>query len=142
MIFDVDKSDYLELIELWEASVRATHDFLPEAEIEGLKPVILNEYFDAVTLKCIKNADGKIIGFIGLSADNIEMLFIHPSAQGQGGGSKLCQYAVQQKNIIKVDVNEQNPRAILFYEKMGFQSYDRSELDEQGMPYPILHMKC
>lgn len=28
-----------------------------------------------------------------------------------------------------------------FYEHMGFKVYERSEIDEQGNPYPILFMK-
>ncbi|MEC7826407.1 MAG: GNAT family N-acetyltransferase, partial [Pseudomonadota bacterium] len=44
--------DYVSLIEIWEASVRATHDFLPEANITALKPLILEHYFDAVALRC------------------------------------------------------------------------------------------
>lgn len=40
-VIDVKQQDYLELIELWEESVRATHDFLPEQEIQRLKTLIL-----------------------------------------------------------------------------------------------------
>ena len=29
----VDPLDYIELIEIWEASVRATHDFLKEEDV-------------------------------------------------------------------------------------------------------------
>lgn len=42
--------------------------------------------------------------------------------------------------ITKVDVNEQNPQAIGFYEKMGFKPIGRSEKDGSGKPYPIIHM--
>ena len=38
-------------------------------------------------------------------------------------------------------VNEQNPQARGFYEHMGFAVRERSELDEQGNPYPILFME-
>lgn len=37
--------------------------------------------------------------------------------------------------------NEQNPGAVGFYEHMGFRTYARSERDEQGGPYTILHMR-
>lgn len=137
----VTKQDYLELIEVWEKSVQATHDFLPDEEIEQLKSLILDKYFDAVLIKCIKNIEGKIIGFSGVSNHKIEMLFVAPGAQGQGVGSALCQYAVAYQGVTKVDVNEQNPRAREFYEKMGFNVVGRSELDGQGKPYPILHME-
>lgn len=68
------------------------------------------------------------------------MFFVAPAAQGQGVGSKLCQHAIRYQCATKVNVNEQNPMAIEFYQKMGFSVVGRSELDQQGKPYPILHM--
>ena len=38
-------------------------------------------------------------------------------------------------------VNEQNPQAVGFYEHLGFQTYKRTECDEEGNPYPLLYMK-
>lgn len=140
-ICNVAKKDYLELIKIWEEAVRSTHDFLPEEEIQELKPLILNHYFDAVLLRCSKNSEGSVMGFIGIADDKIEMLFISPNEQGQGIGSALCQYATQQLGATKVDVNEQNPRAAEFYEKMGFKIVHRSEIDGQGKPHPILHLE-
>lgn len=80
-ICSVEKQDHLKLIKIWEESVRATQDFLPENEIHELKPLILNHYFDAVVLKCWKNTHSEIIGFIGVAEKKIEMLFISPNAQ-------------------------------------------------------------
>ena len=121
--------------------MRATHDFLPDDEIKQLKTLILDNYFNAVILKQIKNKEDKIIGFSGVDDHKIEMLFVAPSAQGQGVGSVLLQYAIEHQGITEVDVNEQNPRAKEFYNKMGFHVVARSELDGQGKPYPILHME-
>ncbi|ENH9207696.1 GNAT family N-acetyltransferase, partial [Vibrio vulnificus] len=42
--------------------------------------------------------------------------------------------------VTKVDVNEQNPQAVGFYEHMGFKVVSRSPLDDMGKPFPILHM--
>lgn len=47
----VEKADHLKLIEVWEASVRATHDFLAEDDLQELKPLILEQYFGAVDLR-------------------------------------------------------------------------------------------
>jgi putative acetyltransferase len=140
MIYNADKKDYPQLIAVWEASVRATHDFLSDEEIVRLKKLVLNKYFDSVELKCCKNAQDEIVGFCGLANKKIEMLFVASHAQGQGVGSRLCQYAIEH-GAIKVDVNEQNPRAIDFYKKMGFKIVGRSELDGEGRPYPLLHME-
>jgi putative acetyltransferase len=140
-ISKVEKSDYLELIDVWESSVRETHDFLKVEDILTLKPMILEHYFDAVDLRCIKNNHNKILGFVGVAAQNIEMLFILPSEIGKGLGKELMHYAIANQRAYKVDVNEQNPNAVRFYQKLGFKIVGRSKLDGQGNPFPLLHMR-
>lgn len=134
-------SDFVELVSVWEASVRATHDFLKEEDILFYKPLILNEYLKAVNLYCVKDSNGAIAGFMGLGEDSIEMLFIHTSFRGNGIGKALLQFAINELKANKVDVNEQNDQALGFYLKMGFKVVNRSELDGMGKPYPILHME-
>ncbi len=68
------------------------------------------------------------------------MLFIKPQHFGEGIGRNLVKHAVDNLNASKVDVNEQNPNAIGFYEKVGFKKVGRSELDGQGKPFPLIHM--
>lgn len=134
------RADYPALIELWEASVRATHHFLPEAEILALKPLILEHYFDAVTLHFARTEEGRIAGFCGLCDRKIEMLFVAPAERGSGVGRRLVEHAIRQCGATLVDVNEQNEQAVGFYLKMGFTVTGRSPLDGQGKPYPLLHM--
>lgn len=126
---------------MWEASVRATHHFLKEEDIAFFKPLILNEYLKAGELRGVRDLEGKIIGFLGAAGKNLEMLFIHPEARGMGIGKLLLQYAFQELEVTKVDVNEANEQALGFYQHAGFQVTGRSELDATGKPYPILHMK-
>lgn len=140
-IQEVTQNSYRELIEIWESSVRATHDFLPEEKIEELKPLILKHYFDAVELRSFHNQKNKIIGFIGVADSNIEMLFVEPKCFGQNIGRRLTEFAIDNLNAWKVDVNEQNPKAIGFYERLGFVKYGRSDFDGQGNPFPLIHMQ-
>ena len=72
-------TEYKEVVAVWEASVRATHDFLKEEDIAYFKPLILNQYLDAVRLRCIKNTDNKIIGFSGVAEQNLEIAFYSSS---------------------------------------------------------------
>jgi putative acetyltransferase len=136
----VDKSDYPEIVEVWEASVRATHHFLREEDIVYFKPLILNTYLDAVEIRCVKAVDNRIVGFLGVAGENLEMLFLHPDYRGKGIGASLLHYAIHQQHITKVDVNEQNEQAVGFYKHAGFTTIGRSERDGTGKPYPILHM--
>lgn len=50
-------------------------------------------------------------------------------------------HAVSGLGVTEVDVNEQNPQAYCFYQKQGFKKYSRSELDGQGNPFPVLHLR-
>jgi putative acetyltransferase len=134
-------ADYQEIVDVWEASVRATHHFLKEEDIQYFKPLILNEYLQAVNLYCTRNERGHIIGFLGTVVDKIEMLFIDPTNRGKGIGKRLLQYAINQLGTRKVDVNEENHQAVGFYKHMGFQATSRSDVDSMGKPYPILSME-
>ncbi len=135
------KSDQQQLLDIWESSVRATHDFLAEEDLIQLKPLIFEQYFNAVDLTCVKNNQGKILGFCGVHDGHIEMLFIAPEARGSGAGRLLVSHAIQQQGATAVDVNEQNEQARGFYEHIGFVVTGRSPLDGQGKPYPLLHMQ-
>ncbi len=135
------KAEYPQLIQVWEASVRATHHFLKEEDILFFKKQIFEHYFDAVQLYVVRNDKNEISGFLGTSEDSIEMLFIHPDARGKGIGSALLSYAVNELHLHKVDVNEQNGQATGFYLHNGFSVVGRSESDSTGKPYPILHLK-
>lgn len=134
-------SDYAELTRVWEASVRATHDFLPDSYIELLKNLVLTRYLDAVMLICTRDHRLQITGFAGVAAGKIEMLFIDPAHRGQGLGRQLLRYAVEHLNACQLDVNEQNPQALGFYFKQGFEVIGRTEHDGMGQPYPLLHMR-
>ena len=139
-IIKATQNDYEILIKLWEGSVRATHHFLSERDILTYKQLILSKYFDLVDLFCFKAHD-VILGFLGLSNDNVQMLFIDPSARGKGIGKELMKFAIEEKKATKVDVNEQNEQAVGFYKHLGFVIMERFENDDAGKPYPILAME-
>ncbi|MGB0899581.1 MAG: GNAT family N-acetyltransferase [Psychrobium sp.] len=140
MIENVTSSNFAELLMVWEDSVRATHDFISEADIAEFKPMIIEHAFPAVTLRCVRGKSQKILGFIGVAENKIEMLFVLNKCRGQGIGKQLLNFAINELGATKLDVNEQNPLAVEFYKHMGFDITSRSPLDDMGKPFPILHM--
>jgi len=137
----VSKAEYTQVVEVWEASVRATHHFLREEDIKYFKPLILNKYLNAVRLRCIRNKFEEIIGFMGVADQHLEMLFIHPAYLRKGLGTNLLTYSINKFSVNKVDVNEENDHAVQFYKHFGFITVGRWELDSSGKSYPILHME-
>ncbi|MFY1051630.1 GNAT family N-acetyltransferase [Ectopseudomonas khazarica] len=132
--------DLPTLVEIWEAAVRATHHFLPESDLQVIKPLLREQYFPAVQLTCARDEAGRILGFLGHADDRVEMLFVDPHSHGQGVGRRLMQHAIDALGATRVDVNEQNPQAVGFYQHLGFVVKDLSRLDGGGRPFPILHM--
>ena len=111
MIRKIKVTDYPRLMEIWESAVLSTHDFLKEEDFLYYKER-LPVYFQYVN-----------------------------KYRGAGIGKKLITYAIDNLQVTKVDVNEQNVQAVGFYEYMGFNIYKRSNLDGEGKEYPILHMQ-
>ena len=137
----VHEADVPRLVEVWEASVRATHDFLSEADIVGYRPVVRDQLFGSMELFCVRDEDGVLTAFSGVKGAKLEALFVHPAWRGAGIGRRLVRHAVDQRGVTIVDVNEQNPQAVGSYRRLGFEVEGRSELDEQGNPFPLLHMR-
>lgn len=130
-----------QLLNVWENSVRATHFFLAEADMEDIKKYVPQALRDISHLIVAENGQGVPAAFMGIEGQNLEMLFISPEETGRGLGRKLLQYGMQNFSINTLGVNEQNPQAKEFYERMGFQVYKRTDHDEQGNPYPVLYMR-
>ena len=130
-----------QLLEVWERSVRATHLFLSAGEIAEIKTYVPQALREVPNLIVAWEAEGIPVGFMGVDGQKLEMLFLAPEERGKGLGRELVQYGVERFGIREVTVNEQNPQARGFYERMGFCVCQRSELDEQGGPYPILQMR-
>lgn len=139
LITRLNTSHFTQIIELWEASVRASHHFLKPEEISFYKPLVLKYALPEATLFGTTDQN-KLTGFIGLRGNKVEMLFIHPDYFGQGLGSELLNFAVKEQKCSLIDVNEENPRAYQFYLKHGFTLLSRDELDDCGKPHPILHL--
>ncbi|KVE36819.1 acetyltransferase [Burkholderia sp. BDU5] len=128
------------LLEIWHRSVRETHTFLRERDIEALYPQVRDAYLPNVAVWIDEAIDGRIAGFIGMDGAQVEMLFVDPDLFGQGVGTRLLDHVSAQYASLTVDVNEQNPQAHGFYRRYGFKDVGRSATDSAGRPFPLIHM--
>jgi putative acetyltransferase len=137
---DVERS---ELAALWERSVRATHTFLTEADIESYRPLVADLVTGAeLDLWVLADETDIPVGFLGLGANSIEALFLEPRFLRRGGGRRLVEHAqAHAVGALTVDVNEENLAAYAFYEALGFSVTGRAPLDPTGRPHPLMHMR-
>jgi putative acetyltransferase len=130
------------LLGCWLRAVRATHSFVSAEDVQAMIPQVrayLSSSLAGLSVAC--DDSGTVVGFMGMSESKMDALFIAPEFQGRGAGRLLVDHARSMHPELTVDVNEQNAAARRFYEACGFVVVGRSELDEQGRPYPLLHLR-
>ena len=88
----------------WEAHFEMVRDLLPQAE--------LYVHEDAGTRQ--------IDGFIGLTENHIEGIFVVKSARSKGIGKALLEYAKSRKPRLDLSVYQKNERALAFYQREQF----------------------
>ena len=140
-VFPILAEDVPRVVDVWEASVRATHHFVSEADIQLFRPLVRDALPQMPESACVRDDADQVAGFIAVAERKVEMLFIHPDWRGQGAGARLLRYAVTTFGTTVLDVNEQNEQAVGFYLRQGFEIVGRSELDGTGKPYPLLHLR-
>ena len=133
--------DESTLLDIWLRSVRATHDFLSEEDIQFFFPLVRDHALPQLELWVLVNNQDHLMGFMGLTGQQMDALFLAPEHFRSGGGRLLVEHARKLKGPLTVDVNEQNHRARKFYEALGFIVTGRSELDGTGRPFPLLHLR-
>lgn len=81
------------------------------------------------------------LAFMLLEQGHMQALFVDPDSRGTGVGKALVLHGLSLHPSMTTDVNEQNEQAVGFYEKMGFKRIGRSPVDDQGKPYPLIHLQ-
>ena len=88
----------------WTEHFEMVHDLLPQAELY----VHENEN------------TGQIDGFIGLTENHIEGIFVAKAARSKGIGKALLEYAKSRKPCLTLSVYQKNQRALAFYRREQF----------------------
>ncbi len=129
------------LLGIWRRSVEATHYFLSGDDIDWYESTV-SGYLPAMRdLRVAAKQDHGPLGFIAQDDGEIHMLFVDPEAHGRGIGTRLLDDVGQQFDVLRVDVNEANDSGRRFYESKGFEQLGRSEVDDEGRPFPLLHLR-
>lgn len=129
------------LLGIWRRSVEATHHFLSGEDVDWYESTV-SGYLPAMQdLRVADQQDHGPLGFIAQDDGEIHMLFVDPEAHGRGIGTRLLDNVGRHFDVLRVDVNEDNDSGRRFYETRGFERVGRSEVDDEGRPFPLLHLQ-
>jgi putative acetyltransferase len=136
---DTSFADCEALLDLWVSAWRAAmpaidfnarrewfHEHLAQLEREGF------------VMRCAVCAEtSRIGGFMALSPKlrYLDQIVVHPDHWGKGMGDALISDAKRLAPAgFSLDVNQDNPRAIAFYEKHGFRRLRPDRNSTSGLP--------
>lgn len=132
MFRPVAPGDAAPLLAVWRRAVEATHHFLSPAEIDAIEPDVQAYLRAGQDLWVLEDA-GRPVGFLGLDGDELA------AEHRYGHGRALTRHALG-RGATRLKVNEGNPGARAFYERIGFVATGRAETDDTGRPYPLALM--
>ncbi|HNY39725.1 MAG TPA: acetyltransferase [Bryobacteraceae bacterium] len=132
--------DLHNLHRIWADAVRATHHFLSQEDFDAISVIVLEKYLPCASLWVAIDDQDAPLAFLGADGDKLDSLFVDPALHGQGLGRALIDHAFTASQTVFVDVNEANAQARAFYARLGFAECGRSETDDSGKPYPLIHM--
>lgn len=135
------ESEQTRLFEIWRDAVKATHHFLPPDDFAEIAELVRDKYLPSKDFLVFVGADDEPLAFMGVNEGEVESLFVDPSHFGKGIGRSFIDHMKSNHKEVTLEVNEQNPQAVGFYEACGFQVVRRDPTDDHGRPFPILHMK-
>ena len=127
MIRELRKVDINKVAEIWLDTNIKTHYFISaqywKSNFELVKELLLQ-----ATVYVYEDKQ-EIQGFIGLSNEYIEGIFVSDEMQSCGIGKILLNYVKGKRNKLILNVYQKNTRAISFYQREGFE-IQYSGLDE------------
>ena len=127
MIRELRKVDINKVADIWLDTNIKAHNFISaqywKSNFELVKELLLQ-----ATVYVYEDKQ-EIQGFIGLSNEYIEGIFVSAEMQSQGIGKILLNYVKGKRNKLILNVYQKNTRAISFYQREGFE-IQYSGLDE------------
>ena len=127
MIRKLQKVDINRVADIWLKTNLKAHFFIPEqywiSNYEFVKEMLPQaEVY-------VYEDDKMIQGFIGVSDEYIEGIFVSDEMQSCGIGKMLLDYIKDKKDKLQLKVYQKNVRAMSFYQREGF-TIQSEEMDE------------
>ncbi|MBU3886929.1 GNAT family N-acetyltransferase [Methylosinus sporium] len=136
-------SDWPALLDLWVAAWRTTYaDIDFEARRDWLRDRLVQlERGGAQTLLLLEGAGRALIGFVTVDPRThwLDQLCVRPDRFGSGAAEALIEAARSLSPArLRLDVNQDNRRAVAFYEREGFMRIAEGGPSLSGRPTSIM----
>ena len=119
MIRKLRKADINKVADIWLDTNIKAHYFIP-AQYWKRNSILVKELLLQATVYVYEDKQ-EIQGFVGLSDEYIEGIFVSAEMQSQGIGKILLNYVNGKRNNLLLNVYQKNTRAISFYQREGFE---------------------
>jgi len=127
----MNDQDMNNIIDIWLTASIEAHHFIPaqywKSKIEEMQNIYL-----PMSETYLLEDNGQVHGFISLVEDHLAALFVSTTGQNQGYGRALLHHAMDLRNVLKLQVYQENQHAFRFYLKNGFQVLEEAVGNDTG----------
>ena len=120
MIRTFSENDLFSVMQIWLDTNIKAHSFIPPNYWTDNFATVKDILPQAEVYVCEDDTTGQIDGFIGITDNYIEGLFVSEAVQSKGIGKQLLNYAKEIKSSLRLSVYQKNTRAIAFYQREQF----------------------
>ena len=141
MIRSGKNTDIERMTKIWlEASIKA-HGFMPPDYWTSKANDMRNLYLP-LSENYVYDDGGELLGFISIHNGTIAAIFVLPSRQGEGIGSKLIEFIKTKHKDLSLTVYKSNTASIAFYKKHGFVISEEQVDEHTGHPEIIMKLNA
>ena len=118
MIREFQISDTEQVMKLWLSGNIEAHSFVPEKYWQSHFKEVQEALQQADVW--VYDIDGNVHGFIGLINEYIAGIFVDKNYRSKGIGTQLVNFVKEKYDTLSLNVYQENPRAVAFYQSKGF----------------------
>jgi putative acetyltransferase len=131
-------NDLRAVLDVWDAASRVAHPFLDEAFLAKERREIAEVHLpNAETWVC--ELGGVVAGFVALVGEEVGGLFVHPEHHRKGIGRALMDHSSGLREVLYLDVFEENRVGRAFYDRYGFEVVGERVHEETGRRQLRMH---
>ena len=112
-------NDLATVMQLWLEGNLDAHAFVPAEHWEKKRPDVERAIGEADVI--VYEEAGEVLGFAGCTDGHVDGMFVRADSRGRGIGAQLMERVKEDNGTVTLEVYLQNPRAMAFYKREGFE---------------------